>query len=63
MRDYTRIEAWRRADDLTVAVYADRLVGQTKAAFAALHGLIEAVEKEAGKLPDASEIPRGRKAG
>src|SRR5215470_16096205 len=122
MRDYTKIEAWRLADDLTVAVYertrsfpreeiygltsqlrratysvpanivegasreskkdylhflyiargslseaqyfihlsrrlgyllseeADDLRQQTKTAFACLHGLIKAVEKEAGKL-------------
>jgi four helix bundle protein len=122
MRDYTKIEAWRLADDLTVAVYertrsfpkeemygltsqlrrasysvpanivegasreskkdylhflyiargslsetqyfihlarrleyfsveeADTLREQTKSAFACLHGLIRAVEKEAGKL-------------
>jgi four helix bundle protein len=121
MRDYTKIEAWKRADDLAVAVYeqtrsfpreemyglvsqlrragysvpaniaegsaretkrdylhflyiargsltetqyflhlserleylavsdAERLRAQTKSVFAALHGLIEAVEKEAGK--------------
>jgi four helix bundle protein len=29
---------------------ADKLHGQTKQAFACLHGLIQAVEKEAGKL-------------
>src|ERR1700726_2970220 len=122
MRDYTKIEAWRLADDLTVAVYertrsfpkeemygltsqlrrasysvpanivegssreskkdylhflyiargslsetqyfihlahrldylssadADELHSQTKLTFACLHGLIQAVEKEAGKL-------------
>ena len=122
MRDYTKIEAWRLADDLTVAVYertrsfpkeeiygltsqlrraaysvpanivegalreskkdylhflyiarglvsgnpifcsscsptnylaeeqADALARQTKLTFACLHGLIQAVEKEAGKL-------------
>ena len=122
MRDYTKIEAWKLADDLTVAVYectrafpreevygltsqlrrasysvpanivegssreskrdylhflyisrgslsetqyfihlsrrlgylstelADKLHGQTKQAFACLHGLIRAVEKESGKL-------------
>jgi four helix bundle protein len=122
MRDYTKIEAWRLADDLTVAVYertrsfpkdemygltsqlrrasysvpanivegssrgskkdylhflyiargslseaqyfihlaqrlgylsadeAERLHGQTKMTFGCLHGLIKAVEKEAGKL-------------
>jgi hypothetical protein len=96
MRDYTKIEAWRLADDLTVAVYErtrrfpreeiygltsqlrraaysvpanivegasreskkdylhflyiDDLRQQTKATFACLHGLIKAVEKEAGKL-------------
>ena len=122
MRDYTKIEAWRLADDLTVAVYertrsfpreeiygltsqlrraaysvpaniaegasrkskkdylhflyiargslsetqyfihlagrlgylasdeADNLRRQTKTTFACLHGLIKAVEKEAGKL-------------
>lgn len=122
MRDYTKIEAWRLADDLTVAVYertkafpkeevygltsqlrrasysvpanivegasreskkdylhflyiargslseaqyfihlakrlnylsseeADTLWQQTKVTFACLHGLIQAVEKEAGKL-------------
>jgi four helix bundle protein len=122
MRDYTKIEAWKLADDLTVAVYertrsfprdeiygltsqlrrasysvpanivegasreskrdylhflyiargslsetqyfihlaarlaylspeeADALRQQTKVAFACLHGLIRAVEKEAGKL-------------
>jgi len=122
MRDYTKIEAWRLADDLTVAVYdrtrsfpkeeiygltsqlrrasysvpanivegasreskkdylhflyiargslsetqyfihlarrlnylrqeeSDGLREQTKMAFACLHGLIRAVEKEAGKL-------------
>ena len=122
MRDYTKIEAWRLADDLTVAVYertrsfpreeiygltsqlrraaysvpanivegssreskkdylhflyiargslsetqyfihlarrlgyfssqqADALQQQTKITFACLHGLIRAVEKEAGKL-------------
>ena len=122
MRDYTKIEAWRLADDLTVAVYeptrsfpreeiygltsqlrraaysvpanivegasreskkdylhflyiargslsetqyfirlagrlaylssgdADALRQQTKIAFGCLHGLIRAVEKEAGKL-------------
>ncbi len=122
MRDYTKIDAWRLADDLTVAVYertrsfpreeiygltsqlrrasysvpanivegasreskkdylhflyiargslsetqyfihlaqrlyylpsgeADVLREQTKVAFACLHGLIRAVEKEAGKL-------------
>src|SRR3989440_5511961 len=114
MRDYTKIEAWRLADDLTVAVYErtrsfpreeiygltsqlrrasysvpanivegssreskkdylhflyiargslsegqyfihlarrlDALQRQTKLTFACLHGLIKAVEKEAGKL-------------
>jgi four helix bundle protein len=122
MRDYTKIEAWKLADDLTVAVYertrsfpkeeiygltnqlrrasysvpanivegssreskkdylhflyiargslsetqyfihlarrldylsgteADALHGQTKLTFGCLHGLIKAVEKEAGKL-------------
>ena len=122
MRDYTKIDAWRLADDLTVAVYertrsfpkdelygltsqlrrasysvpanivegssresrrdylhslyisrgslsetqyfihlaqrlgylsteeADRLHVQTKQAFGCLHGLIQAVEREAGKL-------------
>ncbi len=122
MRDYTKIEAWRLADDLTVGVYqathsfpreemygitgqirraacsvpanivegssreskkdylhflyiargslsetqyfvhlsrrlgylteadADRLLNQTRQAFACLHGLIKAVEKESGKL-------------
>ena len=122
MRDYTKIEAWRLADDLTVAVYqrtrsfpreemygltsqlrrasysvpanivegssreskkdylhflyiargslsetqyfihlagrlgylskeeADNLHGQTKQVFVRLHGLIRAVEKEAGKF-------------
>jgi four helix bundle protein len=122
MRDYTKIEAWRLADDLTVSVYehtrsfpreeiygltsqlrraaysvpanvvegalreskkdylhflyiargslaetqyfvhlarrlnylsaeeADALARQTKLTFACLHGLIKAVEKEAGKL-------------
>ena len=122
MRDYTKIEAWKLADDLTVAVYertrsfpreeiygltsqlrrasysvpaniaegssreskndylhflyisrgslsetqyfihlsrrlgylsaqeADVLIGQTRRTFACLHGLINAVEKEAGKL-------------
>ena len=121
MRDYSKIEAWKLADDLTVAIYersqlfpreeiygltsqlrraaysvpanivegsareskkdylhflyisrgslseaqyfihlarrlgylsdndADSLVAQTKSAFACLHGLIRAVEKEAGK--------------
>jgi four helix bundle protein len=122
MRDYTKIEAWKLADDLTVAIYertrsfprdevygltsqlrrasysvpanivegssreskkdylhflyiargslsetqyfihlaqrlgylsseeADTLHGQTKLTFGCLHGLIRAVEKEAGKL-------------
>lgn len=122
MRDYSKIEAWRLADDLTVAIYertqsfpreemygltsqlrrasysvpanivegasreskkdylhflyiargslsetqyfihlasrlgylapeeADKLHGQTKLAFACLHGLILAVEREAGKF-------------
>jgi len=122
MRDYTKIEAWKLADDLTVAIYertrafpreemygltsqlrrasysvpanivegssrdskkdylhflyiargslsetqyfihlarrlgyllpeeADKLHRQTKQAFGCLHGLIQAVEKEAGKL-------------
>jgi four helix bundle protein len=122
MRDYTKIEAWRLADDLTVAIYertrlfpkeeiygltsqlrrasysvpanivegssreskkdylhflyiargslsetqyfihlarrlgyisseeADALHGQTKLTFGCLHGLIQVVEKEAGKL-------------
>ena len=113
MRDYTKIEAWRLADELTVAVYArtrafprqeiygltsqlrravysvpaniaegssreskkdylhflyiargslseaqyfmsstdvESLQQQTKITFACLHGLIRAVEKEAGKL-------------
>lgn len=122
MRDYTKIEAWKLADDLTVAVYqathsfpreeiygitsqlrraacsvpanivegssresrkdylhflyisrgslsetqyfvhlsrrlgylsdadAERLIGQTRQAFACLHGLIQAVEKESGKF-------------
>jgi four helix bundle protein len=122
MRDYTKIEAWKLADDLTVAVYqatksfpreeiygvisqirraacsvpanivegssresqkdylhflyisrgslsetqyfihlsqrlgylddavADRLIGQTKQTFACLHGLIKAVEREAGTV-------------
>jgi four helix bundle protein len=122
MRDYTKIETWRLADDLTVAIYertrtfpreevygltsqlrrasysvpanivegssreskkdylhflyiargslsetqyfihlarrlgylaneeADKLHSQTKQAFGCLHGLIQAVEKEAGKL-------------
>jgi four helix bundle protein len=122
MRDYTKIEAWRLADDLTVAVYectrsfprdemhgltsqlrrasysvpanivegssreskkdylhflyiargslseaqyfihlarrlgylsakeSEALRGQTKVTFACFHGLIQAVEKEAGKL-------------
>ncbi len=122
MRDYTKIEAWKLADDLTVAVYqatqtfpreeiygltsqlrrasysvpanicegssreskkdylhflyiargslsetqyfvhlsqrlgylpdadAERLIGQTRQTFACLHGLIKAVEKEAGKF-------------
>ena len=122
MRDYTKIEAWKLADDLTVAVYertrtfpreeiygltsqlrrasysvpanivegsareskkdylhflyisrgslseaqclihlacrlrylkeheAEKLMRQTKQAFACLHGLIQAVEKETGKL-------------
>ena len=122
MRDYTKIEAWRLADDLTVAIYeqtrsfpkdelygltsqlrrasysvpanivegssreskkdylhflyiargslsetqyfihlagrlgylvpgeVDRLHSQTKQEFACLHGLIQAVEKESGKL-------------
>ena len=122
MRDYTKIEAWKLADDLTVAVYeatkafpreeiygltsqlrraaysvpanitegsargsqkdylhflyiargslsetqyfihlsrrlghlpdtdAERLIGQTRQTFACLHGLIRAVEKEAGKF-------------
>lgn len=122
MRDYTKIEAWKLADDLTVAVYertrsfpreeiygltsqlrracysvpanivegssreskrdylhflyiargslsetqyfihlacrlnyltneeADKLIGQTRHVFACLHGLIQAVEKEAGKV-------------
>jgi four helix bundle protein len=123
MRDYTKIEAWKLADDLTVAVYTatrsfpreevygltsqirraassvpanivegsargskrdylhllciargslaeaqyflhlarrlgylsepehDQLADQTKHAFACLHGLIQAVEREAGKVP------------
>jgi four helix bundle protein len=122
MRDYTKIEAWKLADDLTVAIYeqtrlfpkeeiygltsqlrrasysvpanivegssreskkdylhflyiargslsetqyfihlacrlgylvkgdAERLTGQTRQAFACLHGLILAVEREAGKF-------------
>lgn len=122
MRDYTKIEAWKLADDLTVAIYqatkafpreeiygltsqlrrvsysvpanivegssreskkdylhflyisrgslsetqyfihlsrrlgylsdadAERLIGQTRQTFACLHGLIKAVEREAGKL-------------
>lgn len=122
MRDYTKIEAWRLSDDLTVAVYEtsrgfpreelygltsqlrraaysvpaniaegasreskrdylhflyiargslsetqyflhlayrlnylsaderERLVAETKRAFACLHGLIQAVERESGKL-------------
>jgi four helix bundle protein len=122
MRDYTKIEAWKLADDLTVAVYqathsfpreeiygitsqirraacsvpanivegssreskkdylhflyiargslsetqyfvhlsrrlgylsdadAERLIGQTRQTFACLHGLIKAVEREAGKF-------------
>jgi len=122
MRDYTKIEAWKLADDLTVAIYqatqsfpreeiygitsqirraacsvpanivegssreskkdylhflyisrgslsetqyfvhlsrrlgylsdadAERLIGQTRQTFACLHGLIRAVEKEAGKF-------------
>lgn len=122
MRDYTKIEAWRLADDLTVAIYertrafpkeeiygltsqlrrasysvpanivegssrdgkkdylhflyiargslsetqyfvhlarrlgyfgvgdAEQLLGETKLVFGCLHGLIKAVEKEAGKL-------------
>jgi len=122
MRDYTKIEAWKLADDLTVAVYegtrsfpkeeiygltsqlrrasysvpanivegssreskkeylhflyisrgslsetqyfvhlsrrlgyltdtdAERLIGQTRQAFACLHGLIKAVDKESGAL-------------
>jgi four helix bundle protein len=125
MRDYTKIEAWKLADDLTVAIYestrsfpreeiygltsqvrraaysvpanivegsareskkdylhflyisrgslseaqylvhlacrlhylndreAQKLIGQTKQVFACLHGLIRAVEKEAGKLSKA----------
>jgi four helix bundle protein len=122
MRNYTKIEAWKLADDLTVAVYertrsfpkeevyglisqlrrasysvpanivegpsreskrdylhflyiargalfetqyfihlacrlhylndeeAEKLIGQTKQVFACLHGLIQAVEKETGKI-------------
>lgn len=64
MRDYTKIEAWRLADDLTVSIYertraflgyltdqeSRKLHEQTKVAFACLHGLIRAVEKEAGKM-------------
>jgi four helix bundle protein len=128
MRDYTKIEAWKLADDLTVAIYAqtksfpkeelygltsqlrrasysvpanlvegssresqkdylhflyiargslsetqyfvhlsrrlgyladadaDRLLGQTRQAFACLHGLIKAVEKEAGKPAKAFAV-------
>src|SRR5437773_11375343 len=128
MRDYTKIEAWRLADDLTVAVYertrsfpkdemygltsqlrrasysvpanivegssreskrdylhflyiargslietqyfvhlarrlgylspeeADRLHSQTKQTFACLHGLIQAVERESGKLAKVAAV-------
>jgi len=128
MRDYTKIEAWKLADDLTVAIYqatqtfpreeiygltsqlrrasysvpanivegssrdskkdylhflyisrgslsetqyfvhlsrrlgylsdvdAERLIGQTRQTFACLHGLIKAVEKEAGKFAKAVAI-------
>jgi hypothetical protein len=45
MRDYTKIEAWKLADDLTVLLYQI-----TKAFFACLIGLISVVEKETGKL-------------
>jgi hypothetical protein len=65
MRDYTKIEAWLLADDLTVAIYqqnlaqrlgylsaeqAEKLHSQTKQAFGCLHGLIKAVERGAGTL-------------
>jgi four helix bundle protein len=128
MRDYTKIEAWKLADDLTVAIYertrsfpreeiygltsqlrrasysvaanivegssreskkdylhflyiargslsetqyfihlalrlkylesdeAERLHSQTKQAFGCLHGLIRAVEKEAGKFSKAVTV-------
>jgi len=128
MRDYTKIEAWRLADDLTVVIYertrrfpreemygltsqlrrasysvpanivegasresqkeylhflyisrgslsetqyfvhlarrlgylndadAERLHGQTRQAFACLHGLIKAVEKEAGKFKKLAAV-------
>jgi four helix bundle protein len=128
MRDYTKIEAWKLADDLTVEVYrathsfpreeiygitsqlrraacsvpanivegssresqkdylhflyiargslsetqyfihlsrrlgylpgadAEQMIGQTKQAFACLHGLIKAVEKESGKFAKAVAV-------
>ena len=44
MRDFTKIEAWRLADDLTVAVYERTRTFPREE----LNGSIKAVEKEAG---------------
>ena len=58
MRDYTKIEAWKLADDLTVLIYQitkafpkEELYGLTtlfRRSFACLIGLISAVERESG---------------
>jgi hypothetical protein len=67
MRDYTKIEAWKRSDDLTVAIYErtrtfpkdshyQALSEQVKVTFRCLHGLIQAVERESTKLAKGAAI-------
>ena len=53
VRDYTKIEAWRYSDDLTVAVYEITHRFQREE----IYGLTNAVEKEANVLHRVSSKP------
>jgi 23S rRNA-intervening sequence protein len=65
MRDYTKIEAWRLADDLTVAVYErtrsfprEEIYGLTsqmhRAAFSIPANIVEGASREQERLPSLS---------
>jgi 5-carboxymethyl-2-hydroxymuconate isomerase len=70
MRDYTKIEAWKLADDLTALIFIHlskrlgyvrddkhtELESLFRRTFACLIGLTSAVEKETGKLGKAIAV-------
>ena len=53
MRDYRNIQAWQKADDMTVAVYESSRAFPREEIYG-LNGLIKVVEKEANPLQRAA---------